>query len=103
MKKLQLVFFLCLLFIAVACSTARKGTTSNQANFFKSSYGYDAAFLKQHTHNVLELASSDGISKVLLSGDYQGRVMTSSAAGDTGRSFGWMNYDLIAAAEKRKQ
>jgi hypothetical protein len=29
--------------------------------------------------------------------------MTSTAAGDTGASFGWLNYDLIAAKEKKKQ
>ena len=68
----------------------------------KGSYGYDAQFLKQHTRNVLELATADG-AKVLLSADYQGRVMTSSASGDSGLSFGWLNYDLIAARQKKKQ
>ena len=68
----------------------------------KGSYGYDAQFLKQHTRNVLELANADG-AKVLLSADYQGRVMTSSASGDSGLSFGWLNYDLIAARQKKKQ
>ncbi len=29
--------------------------------------------------------------------------MTSTATGDSGTSFGWLNYDLIAAKEKRKQ
>jgi hypothetical protein len=34
-------------------------------------------------------------------GDYQGRVMTSSADGDGGKSFGWINYDLIRAGETK--
>src|ERR1700733_10638287 len=42
------------------------------------------------------------MGKVLLSAQYQGRVMTSTASGDSGTSFGWINYDLIAAKEKRK-
>lgn len=95
-------FYFILIMVLCACSASRKGTAST-TNFFKSSYSYDAAFLKQHTKDVLELTGSNGTAKVLLSGDYQGRVMTSTASGDTGRSFGWLNYDLIAAAQKKKQ
>lgn len=69
----------------------------------KGTYAYDVEFLKKHSSGVLELTSEDGNSKVLLSAAYQGRVMTSTAAGDSGASFGWLNYDLIAATEKRKQ
>jgi hypothetical protein len=91
------------LLLLMACSTARKAPASNNTHLSKSSYGYDAAFLKKHTREVYELSSPDGSAKVLLSADYQGRVMTSTATGDSGRSFGWLNYDLIAAKEKRKQ
>ncbi len=41
--------------------------------------------------------------KVLLSADYQGRVMTSTASGDSGNSYGWINYNLVASGEKKKQ
>ncbi len=77
---------------ANAPDTAQKGT-----------YAYDAAFLKQHTGEAIQLVSPDGLGKVLLSAQYQGRVMTSTASGDSGTSFGWLNYELIAATEKRKQ
>ncbi len=69
----------------------------------KGSFAYDAAFLKAHTGETFQLISPDGMSKVLLSAKYQGRVMTSTATGDSGVSFGWLNYELIAAKEKRKQ
>lgn len=69
----------------------------------KGSYGYDAEFLKKNTLKTLELVSSDNMSKVLISPDFQGRVMTSTAMGDTGTSFGWLNYGLIASKEKKKQ
>ena len=69
----------------------------------KGTYGYDADFLKKHTARVLELMSNDGEGKVLLSADYQGRVMTSTASGDTGTSFGWLNYSLIGSKERKKQ
>src|SRR4051812_8135552 len=103
LKKLHQTSVLLFLVVLVACSSSKKSTTSSNTNFLKSSYGYDAAFLKQHTGSVLELSSTDGRSKILLSAYYQGRVMTSTATGDTGRSFGWLNYDLIAAPQKKKQ
>lgn len=66
-----------------------------------SSYGRDREFLEHHTGQVIELKSSDGQSKVLLSPVYQGRVMTSTAGGDEGLSFGWINYKLVASGEKK--
>lgn len=57
-------------------------------------FGSDAAFLRQHTE-IITLSSSDGQAKVLVAPQWQGRVMTSTLAGDAGFSFGWINYDLI--------
>lgn len=99
LKKMPLVSFC---FLMVACSTARKASSKN-TNSPKSSYGSDVAFLKKHTRDVFELSDPAGQAKVLVSADYQARVMTSTAAGDSGRSFGWLNYDLIAAKQKRAQ
>ncbi len=55
-------------------------------------YGKDVEFLRQHTA-VIEL--KDGDAAVALAPAFQGRVMTSTAAGDSGYSFGWLNYKLI--------
>ena len=68
----------------------------------KRTYGSDMAFLKKYTRKIVELSGNDGRSKVLLSADYQGRVMTSTASGDTGLSFGWLNHALISSGKKRK-
>lgn len=65
------------------------------------SYQYDVDFFRQHNHSVVELKSGD--ARVLISGEYQGRVMTSSSRGMYGTSYGWINYGLIASGEKRKQ
>src|SRR5215213_1108656 len=97
-----------LLFVALSCDTGTNNSSSSlvsdiDSSVHKGTYGYDAAFLKKHTRKVLELSTSDGSSKVLLSADYQGRVMTSTATGDSGLSFGWLNYDLISATEKKQQ
>src|SRR5690349_5162675 len=68
-----------------------------------TSYADDRKFLQTHSTGLHELISPDGKSKVLLSAEYQGRVMTSSANGDDGRSFGWLNYKLIQAPAKKAQ
>ena len=90
------------LFFLIACTNENKNKTASPTELSKGSYGYDASLLKKKTKQVLELYNAQG-AKVLLSADYQGRVMTSSAAGDSGASFGWLNYDLIASGEKKKQ
>jgi hypothetical protein len=79
-----------------------KASFSDTANA-KGTYAYDVNYLKKHTAKVIELTAADGAGKVLLSADYQGRVMTSTATGDTGLSFGWFNYHLISSHEKKKQ
>lgn len=102
MKKTT-IYTLALAAVAFSCNNqpAKNDNSTARvdlASFAKGSYGYDAAFIKQHTGKVLELSA--GQSKVLLSADYQGRVMTSSAQGDSGTSFGWLNYDLIGSGKK---
>ncbi len=73
----------------------------NDSMFEQGSYGYDADFIKKHLKNIIELQHGD--AKVLLSADHQARVFTSTADGDGGISFGWLNYDLIASSEVKKQ
>ncbi len=68
----------------------------------KGSYGYDADFLKKSLGTgILELKDAEGKAKVVLSADYQARVMTSTSGGDSGNSYGWINYDLIASGKKK--
>ena len=56
----------------------------------------DLKFLQEHTQIVV-LSDASGGAKVAVAPAYQGRVMTSSAAGEDGLSFGWINRDLIAS------
>jgi hypothetical protein len=58
----------------------------------------DVAFLKAHTKPVL-LSAGDGLAQAAVSPDLQGRVMTSTAGGPEGVSFGWINRELIASGE----
>lgn len=77
--------------------------SATDASKIMGSYGYDLFFLRQHTTGLLELTNEDSSAKLLVSPQWQGRVMTSTATGDSGTSFGWINYDLLASGEKRKQ
>lgn len=63
-------------------------------------YGYDLAFLEKHNVKVVELKSDDGKSKVMVIPAWQGRVMTTTAGGNDGDSFGWINYKLILLSAK---
>jgi hypothetical protein len=59
-------------------------------------YGFNRDFLKKHT-SIIEL--KNGNSKIVLSPSWQGRVLTSTAEGDSGFSFGWINRELIASGK----
>src|SRR3990170_7209581 len=97
------LYFFTLLFFCIACNNSDPKKQPPTNTLVKGTYAYDAEFLKKHNRKIIELQSEDGNAKILLSADYQGRVMTSTAKGDSGTSFGWINYDLLASGEKRKQ
>jgi hypothetical protein len=103
-NKIKSFNFLSLVFFCIACNNSNQGRmTTGSSITGKGSYAYDAEFLKKYTKRVIELQNEEGNSRILLSADYQGRVMTSTAKGDSGTSYGWINYDLIASGEKKKQ
>src|SRR6266446_10169441 len=101
MNIIKNVCLVLLLLFAVACSNNNSKKNIADSGFAKGSYGYDAAFLKKYSTHVVELQSEN--AKVLLSADYQGRVMTSTTSGDSGISYGWINYDLISSGKKKAQ
>lgn len=62
----------------------------------KGTFGYDLQFLKQYHKDLILLGDgSDAGAQIIILPAYQGRVMTSTADGNGGMSFGWINYDLI--------
>lgn len=84
----------CLLAGTMGCNEAKDETGIPPSNF-----GEDVAFLQKHLQNVVVLQNGSDSSRLVVTGDYQARVMTSTAGGDTGRSFGWINYDLVASGK----
>ncbi|MFA6479143.1 MAG: DUF6786 family protein [Victivallaceae bacterium] len=71
-------------------------------NHKSSVFGDEIAFLKQHIP-VLMLEDQSSRAKIAIAPSLQARVLTSTASGDSGQSFGWINCELIASGERRKQ
>jgi len=97
MRHFPLIIVLSIL--ALGCETRKADSTStivtaDTLSFRKGSFGYDLAFLKKNEQVIL-LGTSSHSARVLIVPDYQGRVMTSTAGGDEGNSYGWINYDLV--------
>src|SRR5213594_2382448 len=65
----------------------------------KNSFRDDVAFLEKYVR-VVVLLDKSGQAQVAVVPAYQGRVMTSTAAGPAGLSFGWINYGFIASGTK---
>ena len=63
-----------------------------------NNFGGDAAFLQRYT-DVILLSDSNANAQVAVVPQYQGRVMTSTAGGSKGPSYGWINYDAIASGK----
>ena len=79
---------------AALLSACSKPAKAPEGILFKD----DVAFLKAHTSPIV-LSAKDGSAQVAVSPDLQGRVMTSSAGGPQGSSFGWINRELIASGQ----
>jgi hypothetical protein len=96
-----------MMLILLACSspTTKKTTMADpqKSTYEKGTYGYDVAFFKGKNIQTIELKDEQSRASILLLPQYQGRVMTSSASGPEGNSFGWTNYKLLESGEVSKQ
>ncbi len=60
-----------------------------------ATFGDDVVFLRQH-QQVIELTDASGQARVAVVPAWQGRIMTSTAGGSGGESYGWVNRELFA-------
>jgi len=65
----------------------------SDSSFSLGEFGYDLHFLKKWDSTLVVL--KDGDAKLIVSPKYQGKVFTSTATGDRGLSFGWINYKVF--------
>ncbi|HET6769041.1 MAG TPA: DUF6786 family protein [Chitinophagaceae bacterium] len=94
----QLIIFLVVLF--TSCNSEKNKAEDDgdaASKFMIGTFGYDLNFLKQYHKDIIVLGDSP--AQVIVAPAYQGRVMTSTADGDIGLSFGWINHELIASGK----
>jgi hypothetical protein len=84
-----------MLFTATACVAASVALSYTAG---AASFADDIAFLKKYVQLIV-LSDPEGTAKVAVTPTWQGRVLTSTAGGDAGPSFGWINRDLITSGE----
>jgi hypothetical protein len=79
--------------VAAACTSPKESATPDPMEPpAQGTFGYDAQYVAKYRKvHILSL----GEARVLVVPDFQGRVMTSSLAGESGDSYGWINYSLI--------
>jgi hypothetical protein len=93
--------FLIASFLLASCGGHDRAKNTNQKEKIMTTdstnqYGFNRDFLKKHI-TVIEL--KNGNSAIALVPDWQARVMTSTADGESGFSFGWINRALIASGK----
>lgn len=84
--------------VASSCNSNQQNQqlkTDDLKSYKEGTFGYDLSFLKQHDSIVV--LKSDENSQVIISPKYQAKVFTSTATGDEGLSFGWVNYKAFTA------
>jgi hypothetical protein len=92
LRKLILFILITGTMITTGCTDLHSGKGNEKdSGFVRGSFGYDLSFLKLHD-DVIVLSDSAGKAKLIVSPKYQGKVFTSTAEGDGGQSFGWINY-----------
>jgi hypothetical protein len=80
------------LWIVILAAACAKPAKAPEGILFKD----DLAFLKAHTQ-VFVLGGAEGQAQVAVNPDIQGRVMTSTAGGPDGLSFGWINREFLSS------
>ncbi|MBC3789011.1 DUF6786 family protein [Spirosoma utsteinense] len=78
------------------CSSRETGETKTDTPG-QETFGDALSFLKKHTDVIVLTAPDNDSAQVAVVGAYQGRVMTSTATGKAGSSYGWLNRTFIAA------
>lgn len=103
MSRLLLAPFIFCLLLA-ACNSKVKEDKEADAKpdtvmYSKGSFGYELDFLKQYHKDLVLLSDDINKAQLIILPAYQGRVMTSTADGNDGAGFGWVNHELIAAGK----
>ncbi len=96
MKENSLHKFLITAMLICSCQSIPDKTSSNEnkMNYQQGTFGYDLNFLSKYDRVVVLVS---GEAQVIVSPKYQAKVFTSTATGNEGNSFGWINYKAFTA------
>ncbi len=90
------------LLMVTACNNTQTTTAAepnkSDSSSAKGSFGYDLAFLRNHDDSLIVLSNQGEQARIAVSAKYQAKVFTSSANGDSSKSFGWINYKAFTAS-----
>jgi hypothetical protein len=96
MKKIYLIIII-LAFSSCNNDGNKTKTEMSKKESTKGSFGYDLNFLRKYHTDIVLLRDDD--AQIIVAPAYQGRIMTSTAEGEDGLSFGWVNHELIASGK----
>ena len=87
-----------------ACNNSENNSSREEKDLpnseeVKGSFADDLGFLQRYHKDLLILGNGSSGTQVIIAPAYQGRVMTSTAEGNSGLSFGWINRELIASGK----
>lgn len=92
---------LIIMIVVSSCNNEGKKKLNNSdtmSSYQQGSFGYDRNFLQQSDDSLVVLSDKTGSARVIVSPKYQAKVFTSTADGDSGLSFGWVNYKAFTGA-----
>ncbi len=100
MKNKSKIIVLVTLLLNAGCQNKEKKQLTiepegTKQTYSKESFGYDLDFLKKYHKDLILLGDDSGGAQLIVLPAYQGRVMTSTADGNNGNSFGWVNHAFI--------
>ena len=88
----RLIITITAIMLTTACKNTGQDKTASEKEIYKpGTFGYDLQFLQGYDSLIL-LRSPEGSAQLIVSAKYQGKVFTSTAQGNDGFSFGWVNY-----------
>jgi hypothetical protein len=91
--------FCILLCLLASCKSKPQITeTMKSTDTAAGTFGGDLEFLKKYKETVV-LSDTLSQAQVVIIPGWQARVMTSTTSGNSGFSFGWINYKLIASGK----
>lgn len=90
MNKITTLTIFAILLVSVSCQ-------KKVQNKEMGTYQYDLQFFENEKIETIELVGKDLNARILVVPAYQGRVMTSTADGLGGNSYGWINYSFISS------